>query len=544
MWTELKLIQQVKITQAYNKILFYLQKLPLLGKKIPNRFYHAKDFKHVITIVGAIGYFLFQILAKVLYFGALFFISKLILMTNTTNQQELITIFFTLLFFYSVISGTFYKIKRIDPGDMFDILCLKQLKMEEKRYYHAQMVLDYTVFFITYSLTLGVLLYLLSGPIIHALSYTLLLTGLRLVIQVFYIYAYKPDKPSPEKTYNILAIFALIVGFFLSPLYIYGFIQPELPNLLNWGSLLIGLALIGVAIPILKSTNKYEYIVRAALTSERIQNTQETIKDAQVLGVKLREDDLAEDNFVQVETDATGITYINVLFFARLGHLLKKRIRRAEIVLSILFLTVIGIIIGVEYFQVAEITATQIESAFAGPWHIIIIYISSLAYIGEHFTKFCFYNMDRMLMKNNYYRKPKYLLEAIWIRFKIAIRYNFPIFLLISVGTTLIYFVAGGQSISILLLALLSTFVMMVFFSLHFLFLYYLIQPYTENMENKSPLYGIATFITFYAPAILLQVTDSLSQGIVLIIYGFILIYLAVGLFAVIKLAPKRFKLR
>ena len=147
-------------------------------------------------------------------------------------------------------------------------------------------------------------------------------------------------------------------------------------------------------------------------------------------------------------------------------------------------------------------------------------------------------------MKNNYYRKPEYLLEAIWIRFKIAIRYNTPIFLLLSVGLTVLYFVAGGRSIPILLLALLSTLVMMVFFSVHFLFLYYLIQPYTENMENKSPIYSIATFVTFYAPAILIQVTDVLSPKVVLIIYGFILVYLVVGLFAVTKLAPKRFKLR
>ena len=63
-------------------------------------------------------------------------------------------------------------------------------------------------------------------------------------------------------------------------------------------------------------------------------------------------------------------------------------------------------------------------------------------------------------------------------------------------------------------------------------------------MENKSPIYRIATFVTFYAPIMLLQATDVLSQSVVLFIYGFILLYLVVGLFAVIKLAPERFKLR
>jgi hypothetical protein len=63
-------------------------------------------------------------------------------------------------------------------------------------------------------------------------------------------------------------------------------------------------------------------------------------------------------------------------------------------------------------------------------------------------------------------------------------------------------------------------------------------------MENKSPIYTIATFATFYVPSLLLQFSDNLSQNIVFVIYGFMLVYLAGGLFAVVKLAPKRFKLR
>ena len=544
MWIELKVIQKLKITQAYNKLLFYLQRIPMLGKKIPNRFYNAADFKTVISVIGAIAFLFRQFLSKALYFGCFFAISHAPFLIDSENQQEVNTIFMVLLFFYSVIVGTFVKIKRIDPGDMFDILCIKQLSMDAKRYYHAQMILEYGMFLISYSIMLGIAFFFMDLPIIHALSFTLLLLGLRLAAQVLYINIYQGERETPEKRYNFILIPIIAISFFLTPMYIGGVFELPLPNLFQWSLMLIGLVLIGSMFLILKNTDKYHKIVRTALTSERIQMTQTTIQDAQALGVQLKEDDLTEENVVQVESDTTGITYINVLFFARLGHLLKKRIRRSLIVVSILIVVIIGIVIGVDYFEVEKLTSAQVESAYAGPWHLIIIYISSLAYIGEHFTKFCFYNMDRMLMKNNYYRKPEYLLEAIWIRFKIAIRYNFPIFLLISAGTSLTYFIAGGRSIPILLLALLSTFVMMVFFSVHFLFLYYLIQPYTENMENKSPLYAIATFATFYAPAILLQVTDSLSQGIVLIIYGFILLYLAVGLFAVTKFAPKRFKLR
>lgn len=544
MWIELKVIQQLKMTQTYNRILFYLQRIPVIGKKIPNRFYNAADFKTAISVIGAIAFVFFQFLTKALYFGILFALSHASFFIDSGNQQDPRTILMTLLFFYSVFAGTIVKIKRIDPGDMFDILCIKQLNMEAKRYYHAQMLLEYGLFFISYSVMLGVTFYFMNLPIVHALSFTLLLLGLRLAAQVLYINIYQEEKETPEKIYNFIMLPTIAISFFIAPIYIGGAFEVPLPNFFHWNSMLIGLVSIGVTVPILKNTNKYSEIARTALTSERIEMTQTVVRDAQVLGVQLNEDDLTEENVVPVESASTGITYINEIFFARLGHLLKKRIRRTLIVLAVIFLVLIGIVLGANYIGVIELPLAEAEIMLTGPWHVIIIYVSSFAYVGEHFTKFCFYNMDRMMMKNNYYRKPEYLLEAIWIRFKIAIRYNMPIFLLISVGLTVLYFVAGGRSIPILLLALLSTLVMMVFFSVHFLFLYYLIQPYTENMENKSPIYAIATFATFYAPAILVQVTDALSSRIVLIIYGFIIVYLAVGLFAVTKLAPKRFKLR
>ena len=544
MWIELKVIQQLKMTQTYNRILFYLQRIPVIGKKIPNRFYNAADFKTAISVIGAIAFFLQQFLSKALYFGFLFIASYASIQLNTGNQQEVSTIFMVLLFYYSIITGTFTKINQIDPGDMFDILCIKQLNMEAKRYYHAQMILEFGLLFISYSIMLGVTFYFLNLPIIYALSFTLFMLGLRLTAQVLYLMIYQVEKKTYGKLYNFIMIPAIAISFFLTPIYIGGVFELPVPNLFQWPLMLIGLALIGVTVPFLKNTNKYREIVQTALTSERIERVQTVVRDAQAIGVQLKEDDLTEENVVPVESAATGITYINEIFFARLGHLLKKRIRRTLIVLAVIFLVLIGVILGANYFGVIELPLTEAEIMLAGPWHVIIIYVSSFAYVGEHFTKFCFYNMDRMMMKNNYYRKPEYLLEAIWIRFKIAIRYNTPIFLLLSVGLTVLYFVAGGRSIPILLLALLSTLVMMVFFSVHFLFLYYLIQPYTENMENKSPIYSIATFVTFYAPAILIQVTDVLSPKVVLIIYGFILVYLVVGLFAVTKLAPKRFKLR
>lgn len=93
MWNEINLIQQLYITQNYNKMLFYLQKFPELGKKIPDRFYNAKTFKNVIAVIGAIGAILSQFITKVLYFGGLLLLSVIISQATLTSNHE-ISLFF------------------------------------------------------------------------------------------------------------------------------------------------------------------------------------------------------------------------------------------------------------------------------------------------------------------------------------------------------------------------------------------------------------------------------------------------------------------
>ena len=544
MWSEFKLIQQLHITQTYNKMLFYLQKFPVIGKNIPNRFYNARKFKNVITVVGGVGAIVNQFFTKALYFVILLLLSLLLVEVKPDSHQDVSFVFKSFLFFLSLVSGSLLKIKQIDPSDPFDILCIRYLRMEPKRYYQAQMALQYGFFLLTYSLMLGVAFLMVGESFIQAFAFTILLLGLRSVSQVLYLYMFNVEKEKPVKNYTLFTLACVAMGSFLAGMYGYGHIALNLPHFFGWGAAATGLGLIVATFPILKRTTRYRDIVRTILTTEKIKETQTLISDAEAMTVQIDDDDLNEDSTFKTETEATGISYINNIFFERLGHLFKKRIRIAIAVLAFLFIVLGAILYGIQQLGVVEITAADTESMFSGAWHIVIIYISSLAYLGEHFTKFCFYNMDRVLMKNNYYRQPDYLLESIWIRLKHAIRFNLPIFFTIIVGTTLIYFISGGQSLSVLLLAYLSSAVLMVFFSVHYLFLYYTIQPYTENMENKSPIYSIATFITFYAPIFLLQEVDAMSSGVIIYIYIFILIYLVIGLFAVIKIAPKRFKLR
>ena len=84
---------------------------------------------------------------------------------------------------------------------------------------------------------------------------------------------------------------------------------------------------------------------------------------------------------------------------------------------------------------------------------------------------------------------------------------------------------------------------MSIFFSVHNLVLYYLLQPYNIGMEMKSASFTIASLITYWVCYYISDIeVSSLTFGIIMI--AFAIIYSLISLILVYKLAPKTFRLR
>ena len=82
-----------------------------------------------------------------------------------------------------------------------------------------------------------------------------------------------------------------------------------------------------------------------------------------------------------------------------------------------------------------------------------------------------------------------------------------------------------------------------MFFSVHYLTIYYLLQPYTAGSEIKSPLYKFITGVTYFCCYFLAQMhLPPLAFGVVCI--AFCVIYCIVACILVYKFAAKTFKLR
>ena len=82
-----------------------------------------------------------------------------------------------------------------------------------------------------------------------------------------------------------------------------------------------------------------------------------------------------------------------------------------------------------------------------------------------------------------------------------------------------------------------------IFFSVHYLTIYYLLQPYNAGTEIKSATYRIVTIVTYFICFFMMQIRMStmIFGGMTIL---FCVLYCIAASVLVYKFAPKTFKLR
>ena len=100
-----------------------------------------------------------------------------------------------------------------------------------------------------------------------------------------------------------------------------------------------------------------------------------------------------------------------------------------------------------------------------------------------------------------------------------------------------------GGAIIRLLPMMATIFSLSLFFSTHYLFIYYMLQPYTVDLVQKSPLYSLANIVMYALSYGSIHIKTS-SVAFTFAVILFTLAYTAMAIALTYKLAPKTFKLR
>ena len=163
---------------------------------------------------------------------------------------------------------------------------------------------------------------------------------------------------------------------------------------------------------------------------------------------------------------------------------------------------------------------------------------------GTGFTRALFMNCDHSLLTYSFYKEPKMVLALFRIRLREIIKVNLLPAFVLGAGLALILYMSGGTDQPLNYgIVFISIICMSVFFSVHYLTIYYLLQPYNAATEMKSGTYQIVLSVTYLVCFFMMQ----LRMPIVIfgcICIGFSLLYCVVACILVYRLAPKTFRLR
>ena len=155
-----------------------------------------------------------------------------------------------------------------------------------------------------------------------------------------------------------------------------------------------------------------------------------------------------------------------------------------------------------------------------------------------------FMNCDHSMLTYRIYRTPKVILGIFKERLKTLITINLLPATLIGLGLALLLFLSGGTNNQLNYVVLFVSIISMsIFFSVHYLVMYYLLQPYNVSTEMKSSTYKVVQGLTYIVCWYMIQIQMPIfTFGIATIV--FCIAYCLISLFLAYKYAPKTFKLR
>lgn len=234
----------------------------------------------------------------------------------------------------------------------------------------------------------------------------------------------------------------------------------------------------------------------------------------------------------------TGCARFNELFVRRNYRLLMRPARRTAVIAGA------ALAPGCAACLALPEIAAAINGALvpALPMMLLLMYFINR---GNTVTQILFFNCDSSMLSYRFYRQPRVILGIFTARLKSLTAINLLPTAVIALGLPLLLLCSGGTDTPtdylVLPLAILAT---SVFFSVHYLVLYYLLQPYTAGLENTNFGYRLITGLTYFVCYMIYANVHGATMAFGIGMIVFAAVYVAAALLLAYHLAPRTFKLR
>ncbi len=510
-----------KISSIYsiNSVIYYLKKIPIIGVFLPNNMYEKKILKNIIYVLVNIYRLLKNIFFSFLYFFIIYFISTLLFPNNISNSFIYIYILFTLI-------GVLYSSKLFSSSskNYFSVILFG---MDAKKYVKANLVLEVSNKFIFQFIFLSIFFKFLNINLLYSIFLSIFSSCCLIIsegINLKYYVKYKSFLLNNRKCLLIVFIMFLLLSlpYFNIPIYF------SVVFILCFLSIIIGVYFYNY----LNNYEFYKILYKRINTLESVMTMDDDsfYSKQNILEIKDK-DKFIDPNKIKGKE---GYELFNTIFFER--H--KQILLRSAYICTLFILLGIIICFGiVSFMSKYKLQVNDILSNNLGIFLFIMYFINR----GVVLTRAMFYHCDHAMLTFNFYRNPKVILSLFKTRLLTIVKVNLIPASVLGMGLFLIYLFVGGSLIDSLMIFVFII-VLSVFFSVHYLVLYYLMQPFNKNLEIKDFRYNLVCFLTYYIIYLLLDIRLS---SLLFSLYGiiFTVAYILIALILVYKLAPKTFKL-
>lgn len=525
-------------TAVYTNLgIYYIKKLPLIGKQIPDRIYGDSDLKLTASVIMLLLNIIRKFLGKFMILGLmiflpLFFISEKL--ESTTLPEAFVHLFFFLYF----IGGTVQISALMEPGKI-KYICVRLMRFRARDYEISAVLTRHLSNFIYYFPSVFFPYLMMGGNGRKAVLLLLLLTAFRFISEGLQLLLFQktgilfPKKFAVQWLVIIPALAAAYLPFYLKTIWPIESILFSLPFIL------IVFTGTFASIRYMIRFRDYKKVVIASVKSDDMMLDMNKIKsEAMFSNVRVKESDFSEAVLSSGKfEDKKGYEYLNAIFFERHKKLLVTPIIR--------WLFIIGVVFAASTAAAFLFPGMVgvLDQSLSGllPSFVFVMYFTS---IGDRVCRAMFYNCDISLLRYGFYRDRDVILKNFMVRLKKITGLNLITGAAISIGLLAFILITGiSFHISDFALFVVSILCLSVFFSVHHLFLYYVLQPYTTELNIKNPYFRVINTIVYLLCFGCLQLRKVPGFFTIAVIAA-TLLYILTALILVYRFAPANFRVK
>lgn len=530
MLNTLLIIYKIGASTKINGLLYSLKKVPILGRKLKSTDYSLLKIK---SIIGAIS-IPFGIVSTFIKSFLIFFVGMYLPSILIVGEKWSIALS-TLIFFLYYIARLANS--HIMGSDLGKFIMIKQMGMDSRHYSIMTILSDELITLLINSIIFALFLDL-SPYTGHVVVLALTIFSFNLFSEALHLFLFKKYNFALSRHENLWII---TLGTTYVAAYALALISPF--NLFLNILLSPILPIVTIALGILSGIYIYRYddYTRAINLENNIESLGkkvDAVQNIHLTQVKLKDKDFKEKELNTSKFDnKEGFNYLNALFFDR--H--KRAVHRPMIVKSLIIIGVFLI-----YFIVSEFVSNDLGPMVANGFYVrfnLLVFAMYLFCNSERIIKSMFYNCDLSLLRYGFYKKGDALLKMFTLRLLRIVYSNIiPTSLLaIGIGFSIMYYTSIPFLDMIPIILLL--YVLAMFFSVHYIFMYYIFQPFNTSMEMKNPFYGLINSFIYFVSYLLMQVPAP-PKKFLPITMGLLVLYTIIAIVLVYKKAPKTFKIR